>query len=101
MDKSNTNVTIQEVVVCIQQDSQNNKCFDCDEEMPMCASVNNGVMICQDCAAKHKETLGGAYYSKIRNINTDNWNRKNLRMMEEGGNSKLREFLASFDLDQI
>ena len=82
-------------------DAENAKCFDCGAEAPGFASVNNGAVICEFCADLHRTTLGGVYFSKIRNIKSDVWNEKHMKLMAEGGNSKLRQFLESFGLDKI
>ena len=95
MDNFNVCISAKEVIECISKDKENDKCFDCGADKPLWASVNNGVVICLNCSIMHKDTLGGAYFSKVRSINKDMWSEKHIKLMEEGGNSKLREFLVS------
>ena len=71
-------------------DEGNNKCVDCDTEHPTKISINNGVIICEECAKKHKN-LGNSI-SYIKNID-DNLDNFLFDFIVLGGNTKFKRFL--------
>ena len=77
----------------ISHDEENNRCFDCGAVQPLWASVNNGILLCLTCCGQHRNDIKDMSVSKVRSINLDMWTEKQLKLMEEGGNSKLNAFL--------
>ena len=71
-------------------DEGNNKCVDCDSEHPTKISINNGVIICEECAKKHKNL--GSSISFIKNID-DNLDNFLFDFIVLGGNTKFKRFL--------
>jgi hypothetical protein len=67
---------------------ENNKCFDCGSKSPVWASTYLGIVICFECAAKHRSF--GTHISFVRSVNLDKWNRKQLKCMELAGNQYAR-----------
>ncbi len=63
---------------------ENKLCFDCKASNPKWASVNNGLLLCFQCCGKHR-TLG-VHVSFVRSCVYDKWSRKQLKIMELGGN---------------
>ena len=71
-------------------DEANNKCVDCDAEHPTKISINNGVIICEECAKKHNNL--GSSISFIKNID-DNLDNFLFDFIVLGGNTKFKRFL--------
>jgi hypothetical protein len=67
---------------------ENNKCFDCGSKNPVWASTYLGIVICFECAGKHRSF--GTHISFVRSVNLDKWNRKQLKGMELAGNQYAR-----------
>lgn len=99
MDKSDS-ISQEAVIERISHDEENNRCFECGAVQPLWASVNNGIMICLDCAGHHRN-IGDVNVSRVRSINLDMWAEKQLKLMEEGGNTRFKAFLQTYLLDEI
>ena len=41
--------------IILSIDEENNKCVDCGKENPTKVSVNNGVILCEECATEHSQ----------------------------------------------
>ena len=68
----------------------NDECIHCWTSDPKWASVNNGIFLCINCAAKHRNM--GSHISFVRSISLDSWSNIQLKRMECGGNLKLKQF---------
>ncbi len=67
----------------------NQTCFDCGSKAPNWSSPYLGIVICYECAAKHRSY--GTHISFVRSCNLDKWNRKQLKSLELTGNSYTKE----------
>ena len=77
-------------------DEENNKCADCGKENPTKVSVNNGIVICEGCAAEHTQL--GPTISFVREL-SDFFDEYLLNYFVLGGNSKFRRFITEENLD--
>ena len=77
-------------------DEENNKCVDCGKEHPTKVSINNGVIICEECALKHEEL--GYSISFVKDID-DDFNEYLLNFIVFGSNSKFKRFLEQEKVD--
>ena len=82
--------------ILLSIDEENNKCVDCGKENPTKVSVNNGIIICEECAEKHTQL--GTMISYIRDIN-DEFDEYLLNFFTLGGNSKFEKFLKEENVD--
>ena len=67
----------------------NQICFDCGSKAPKWSSPYLGIVICVECAAKHRSY--GTHISFVRSVDLDNWKRKELKSLELTGNSYTKE----------
>jgi hypothetical protein len=68
---------------------QNQICFDCGSKGPKWSSPYLGIVICYECAAKHRSF--GTHISFVRSVDLDKWNRKQLKSLELTGNAYTKE----------
>ncbi len=77
-------------------DEENNKCADCGKENTTKVSVNNGITLCEGCAAEHIQL--GPTISFIRDL-SDYFDEYLLNYFVLGGNSKFKKFLKEENVD--
>ena len=75
----------------------NTTCFDCGNENPKWASLNNGIILCLKCAGIHRSF--GLQISTIRSVQVDSWNEKQVKYLSQGGNNKFKEFLSEYKIE--
>ena len=80
------------------KDYENKTCVHCKSPMPTFASINNAIIICQQCAEKHKEL--GYNISYVRELK-DDWDPYLLSFFEMGGNSRFIRFSRKYELDDM
>jgi len=69
-------------------------CIDCEIPDADWASVSCGAYLCVDCAGRHRGL--GVHLSFVRSTTMDIWSKDQLRRMQLGGSTRLREFLRSY-----
>ena len=74
----------------------NCKCVDCGRKNPEWASVTYGVLLCTQCAGKHRSY--GVNISRVRSITMDCWSHSQVLAMLEGGNTQLQTFFSRHDM---
>ena len=77
-------------------DEENNVCVDCGKEHPTKVSINNGTIICEECATKHEELGHGISF--VKNID-DDFDEYLLNYIVFGSNSKFKRFVTEENLD--
>jgi len=78
----------------VMKEPENNTCIDCGTGHPNWASINNGVMLCLNCAGVHRGF--GVQVSIIRSLSMDNWDDNHINFLMEGGNKRFRDIMKEF-----
>ena len=79
-------------------DIKNNICADCGKKKSMdYASINNGIIICADCAKEHEKL--GYNISFIRSLG-DKWDDYLFNYIKAGGNSRFIQFCKDYKVDK-
>ena len=68
----------------------NDKCHDCASADNMWASINMGILLCIDCAGRHRRF--GVNVSFVRSLHMDSWSDQQLEMIRQGGNRRLQDY---------
>lgn len=79
-------------------DFENNLCVDCKSAMPQYVSINNAVIICHQCAMKHKSL--GYNISYVRDIKSE-WDPYLLSYILRGGNGRFIRLIRDFDIESL
>merc|ERR1719199_633144 len=74
-----------------QQDPANQTCIDSGVVSPQWASISHGCYISLESSGVHRSL--GVHISFVRSTTMDSWKPIQLKMMELGGNQKLKSFL--------
>ena len=82
----------------LEKDYENKICVECKSPMPTHVSINNSVLLCGNCAQKHKQL--GYNISYVREL-TDDWDQYLLNFLERGGNSRYIRFCNQYELNQM
>ncbi|KAI9907040.1 hypothetical protein PsorP6_004516 [Peronosclerospora sorghi] len=64
----------------------NDRCVDCKAICPQWAGVSFGILLCLDCAGKHRSL--GVQTSFVKSLVMDAWSLSEVRALEQGGNAK-------------
>ena len=79
-------------------DIKNNICADCGKNKSMdYASINNGIIICSECAKEHEKL--GYNISFIRSLG-DKWDDYLFNYLKAGGNSRFIQFCKDYKVDK-
>lgn len=84
--------------IFLEFDSANQFCADCNKDSMDFASINNGIIICEDCAEKHKKLGNGLSY--LRSFN-EKWDEYLINYIKAGGNSRFTQFVRAYHLTQL
>ena len=87
---------IEKINILYAIDEENKKCVDCGKENPTKVSINNGVIICENCAKEHE--LLGHSISFIKNIE-DDFDEFLINFIIMGSNTKFKRFLTQENVD--
>lgn len=71
----------------------NDSCFECDKRGPDWASLGFGVLICLECAGRHRAL--GVHITLVRSMNLDSWTPEYMALLKHGGNDLFRAHLGS------
>ena len=82
--------------IILSIDEENSKCVDCGKENPTKVSVNNGIILCEGCAAEHAQL--GPTISFILDLSGE-FDEYLLNYFTLGGNSKFKRFLNEENLN--
>ena len=79
-------------------DIKNNICVDCGKKKSMdYASINNGIIICSECAKEHEKL--GYNISFLRSLG-DKWDDYLFNYIKAGGNSRFIQFCKDYKVDK-
>ena len=84
--------------IILTMDSSNKKCADCENENVTSVSINNGTVICSDCAEKHKHL---SYWISFIKSFTEKWDDYLLKFIKNGGNSRYLKFCKDYKIENI
>ena len=82
----------------IEKDYENKVCVECKCPMPSFVSINNAILLCNQCAERHMKL--GYNVSYIRHI-TDDWDAYLYTYLDRGGNSRFIRLSKKYDLDNM
>jgi len=88
--------TIDKTNIIYSIDEQNKNCVDCGAENPTKVSINNGVLICDQCAKEHE--LLGNDISFLKSIE-DDFDEFLINFIVMGSNTKFKRFLTEENVD--
>ena len=66
----------------------NESCFECLRRAPDWASLGFGILICLECAGRHRAL--GVHITLVRSLNLDSWTDSYMAMLKYGGNRQFR-----------
>ena len=81
-----------------EKDYENKVCVECKCPMPSYVSINNAILLCNQCAERHMKL--GYNVSYIRHITSD-WDPYLYTFMDRGGNSRFIRLSKKYDLDNM
>ena len=81
-----------------EKDYENKVCVECKSPMPSYVSINNAILLCDQCAQRHMSL--GYNVSYIRHITSD-WDAYLYTYMDRGGNSRFIRLSKKYDLDNM
>ena len=71
-------------------------CVDNSEKGVKYISVNNAVLVCEECAAEHKKLPSGLSYIMSIVDAGETYSLQKVELLKFGGNDRFRTFLESF-----
>jgi len=80
----------QKILLDLLKLEENKECADCHAKGPRWASASIGVFVCIKCSGIHRSM--GTHISFVRSVTLDRWNAEQVKMMQDVGNGKAREY---------
>ena len=81
-----------------EKDYENKVCVECKTPMPSFVSINNSILLCNQCAERHMKL--GYNVSYIRHLASE-WDAYLLAYLERGGNSRFIRLSKQYNLDDM
>ena len=81
-----------------EKDYENKVCVECKCPMPSYVSINNAILLCNQCAERHMKL--GYNVSYIRHIASE-WDAYLYSYLDRGGNSRFIRLSKKYDLDNM
>lgn len=78
-----------EIMNNILSKRSNQRCFDCGSHSPNWSSPYLGIVICMECAGRHRGY--GTHISFVKSLYLDKWNKKQLKTLELTGNLYMKK----------
>ena len=88
-----------EVMKNILSVPSNQYCFDCGSRRPRWASPYLGIILCMECAGRHRSY--GTHISFIKSVDLDKWNKKQLKSLELTGNFYMKKKFEKLKIPKI
>jgi len=73
--------------------------LESQEEPSVFFSVNNGVLLCQQCGVKHQQLTPAL--SHLRPISADFWRPEHVECLRLGGNEKFLAFVGKYGIGDM
>ena len=80
------------------KDYENKVCVECKCPMPSFVSINNAVLLCNQCADRHMRL--GYNVSYVRHLTSD-WDAYLFSYLQRGGNSRFIRLSKKYELDEM
>ena len=77
----------------------NQSCFDCGSKRPRWASPYLGIILCMECAGRHRGY--GTHISFVKSTDLDKWNKKQLKSLELTGNFYMKRQFEKLKIPKI
>ena len=81
-----------------EKDYENKVCVECKAPMHSYVSINNSILLCNQCAERHMKL--GYNVSYIRHLTSD-WDAYLYSFMDRGGNSRFIRLSKKYNLDDM
>ena len=88
-----------EVMKNILSIPSNQSCFDCGSKRPRWASPYLGIILCMECAGRHRGY--GTHISFVKSTDLDKWNKKQLKSLELTGNFYMKKQFEKLKIPKI
>jgi hypothetical protein len=80
------------------KDYENKVCVECKSPMPSFVSINNAILLCNQCADRHMKL--GYNISYVRHLTSD-WDAYLFSYLQRGGNSRFIRLSKKYGLDEM
>jgi len=80
----------------IMKEPSNRQCFDCGSQVPSYASLNNGVVVCDNCAQLHKSF--GNQISFLKSLVNDTWTDEEIMYLQVSGNKGFAALMKEYSI---